>query len=238
MRFMPVTRAPLAEKEGPNACVLATIRRADRFGTGLARKTAAEVEVGGAQLSPSTQGGHDARRPRPAAHGGVRRRAQLMQPGERELHLGLNACSASHATPHRMLGDVLQQRCLAHTCVPADCERPALSARTASSSRSSVVVSPVRPQPSARGIAGHGSGTGTRSSHGCRPRSVRGRRYWRRRGSPASRPQSSGSFACAPRGRTGGCATPSAVHGRYLDFARKRKGDALLVVLPAVILLA
>ena len=55
------------------------------------------------------------------------RRAQLMQPGERELHLGLDARSASHATPHRMLGDVLQQRCLAHTCVPADCERPALS---------------------------------------------------------------------------------------------------------------
>jgi hypothetical protein len=26
-----------------------------------------------------------------------------------------------------MLGDVLQQRCLAHTWVPADCERAALS---------------------------------------------------------------------------------------------------------------
>jgi hypothetical protein len=33
-----------------------------------------------------------------------------MQAGERELHLGLDACDTGDATPRRLLGNVIQQR--------------------------------------------------------------------------------------------------------------------------------
>src|SRR5580704_221834 len=49
-----------------------------------------------------------------------------MQPGERELHLRLNAGDPDDPTPRRPLGDVLQQRRLADSCLAAHHEHRAL----------------------------------------------------------------------------------------------------------------
>src|SRR6202011_5301276 len=48
-----------------------------------------------------------------------------MQPGEGELHLRLDARGAHHAAARRVLGDVLQERRLAHARLAAQNERPA-----------------------------------------------------------------------------------------------------------------
>jgi len=45
------------------------------------------------------------------------RRAQLVQPGERQLHLGLHAGGARDAAAGGALRDVLQQRGLAYACL-------------------------------------------------------------------------------------------------------------------------
>ena len=55
------------------------------------------------------------------------RRAQMMQAGERELHLGLHAHRPRDATPGRLAGDVLQQRRLADTRLAAQHQRRALA---------------------------------------------------------------------------------------------------------------
>ena len=49
-----------------------------------------------------------------------------MQPGERELHLRLNAGDPDDPTPRRPLGDVLQQRRLANSRLAAHHEHRAL----------------------------------------------------------------------------------------------------------------
>ena len=49
-----------------------------------------------------------------------------MQPGERELHLRLNARDPDDATPRRPLGDVLQQRRLADPRLAAHHQHRAL----------------------------------------------------------------------------------------------------------------
>jgi hypothetical protein len=46
------------------------------------------------------------------------RRAQLLQPRERKLHLGLHARATRHPTPRRPLDHVLQQRRLAYPRLP------------------------------------------------------------------------------------------------------------------------
>ena len=55
------------------------------------------------------------------------RRAQLMQPGERQLHLRLHAHRARHPAPVRPVDQVVQQRGLAHARVAAHHQRPALT---------------------------------------------------------------------------------------------------------------
>jgi hypothetical protein len=47
------------------------------------------------------------------------RRAQLVQPGEREFHLRLHADGAHHPAPRRVPGQVVEQRCLAHAGLTA-----------------------------------------------------------------------------------------------------------------------
>ena len=56
-----------------------------------------------------------------------RRRAHLMQPGERKLHLRLDAHGARDPEVRRLLDDVLQQRGLAHPGLAAQHQGPALS---------------------------------------------------------------------------------------------------------------
>ena len=59
----------------------------------------------------------------PAQH----RPTQLVQPGEGQLHLGLHARRALQPASGRPLGDVLQQRRLAHPRLSVDDQRPALA---------------------------------------------------------------------------------------------------------------
>src|SRR3954463_15827851 len=49
-----------------------------------------------------------------------------MQAGERELHLGLDACDTGDATPRSLLGDVVQQRRLADPRLAAHDQHRAL----------------------------------------------------------------------------------------------------------------
>ena len=56
------------------------------------------------------------------------RRQQLMQPGERQLHLRLDTGGAHHPAARRLRDQVLQQRRLAHTRFAAHHQRPALTA--------------------------------------------------------------------------------------------------------------
>ena len=55
------------------------------------------------------------------------RRTQLVQPRERELHLGLDADRVEHPAARRPLGHVLQQRRLADARLAAQHERLALA---------------------------------------------------------------------------------------------------------------
>ena len=55
------------------------------------------------------------------------RREQLMQPGEGELHLRLDAGGTHHAAARRLLDHVFQQRRLAHARLAAHDQRPALA---------------------------------------------------------------------------------------------------------------
>ncbi len=55
------------------------------------------------------------------------RRAQLMQPGERQLHLRLHPRRARHPATRGVPGHVLQQRRLAHARLTVHHQRPALS---------------------------------------------------------------------------------------------------------------
>ncbi len=55
------------------------------------------------------------------------RRAQLIQPGERESHLGLHARGTRDAASSRAVQQVLQQRGLAHARLAAHHQDPALS---------------------------------------------------------------------------------------------------------------
>ena len=55
------------------------------------------------------------------------RRAQLVQPGEGQLHLRLHAGRAGHPAPRRAPGQVLQQDGLAHARLPAHYQGPALT---------------------------------------------------------------------------------------------------------------
>ncbi len=55
------------------------------------------------------------------------RRAQLMQPGERQLHLRLHARHPQHPAPGRLPGQVLQQRRLAHPRLAVHHQHPALT---------------------------------------------------------------------------------------------------------------
>jgi hypothetical protein len=54
------------------------------------------------------------------------RRAELVQTGERKLHLGPHHCGPRDTTPLRLLGDVAQQRRLADARLPAQHQDPAL----------------------------------------------------------------------------------------------------------------
>jgi hypothetical protein len=56
------------------------------------------------------------------------RRAQRMQAGVRELHLGLDPGGAGDPAARRVRCDVLEQRCLAHARLAAEDEHPALAA--------------------------------------------------------------------------------------------------------------
>jgi hypothetical protein len=55
------------------------------------------------------------------------RRQQLMQPGERELHLRLDTCGARHTAARRLRDQVVQQGRLAHARFAAHHQRPALA---------------------------------------------------------------------------------------------------------------
>ena len=55
------------------------------------------------------------------------RRAQLMQAGEGQLHLRLDAQRAHHPAARRLPGQVVQQRGLAHARLAADHQHPALT---------------------------------------------------------------------------------------------------------------
>ena len=55
------------------------------------------------------------------------RRAHLLQSGERQLHLRLDTCRAGHPAARRRVGDVVQQRRLAHPRLAAQHQRPALT---------------------------------------------------------------------------------------------------------------
>ena len=55
------------------------------------------------------------------------RRAQLMQPGEGQLHLRLDPHRAHHPAARRLPGQVVQQRCLAHPRLTADHQHAALA---------------------------------------------------------------------------------------------------------------
>jgi hypothetical protein len=55
------------------------------------------------------------------------RRAQLMHPGERQLHLRLDTSGTRHQAARRMIGEVVQQRRLTHTRFAAHHLRPALT---------------------------------------------------------------------------------------------------------------
>ena len=54
------------------------------------------------------------------------RRAQLLQPRVRELHLRLDSGRAGDGAPRRVRGQILQQRTLANPGIPAQHERSAL----------------------------------------------------------------------------------------------------------------
>jgi hypothetical protein len=55
------------------------------------------------------------------------RHAQLMQPGERELHLRLDTSGARHQAARRVIGHIIQQCRLAHTRFAAHHQCPALT---------------------------------------------------------------------------------------------------------------
>ena len=55
------------------------------------------------------------------------RRAHLLQPGERQLHLRLDAGGTHHPAVRRLPGDVVQQRRLAHARLADHHQRPALT---------------------------------------------------------------------------------------------------------------
>jgi hypothetical protein len=55
------------------------------------------------------------------------RRQQLMHPSEGELHLRLDTGGARHPAARRLPDQVVQQGRLAHTRLPADHQRPALT---------------------------------------------------------------------------------------------------------------
>ena len=61
-------------------------------------------------------------RPQPVPH----RRAQLVQPGEGQLHFRLHAEHPHHPAPGRPLGQVVEQRGLAHPWIAADHQGPAV----------------------------------------------------------------------------------------------------------------
>jgi hypothetical protein len=61
--------------------------------------------------------------PQPIQH----RRAQLMQPGERQLHLRLDPRGGRHPATRRPPGQVIQQRRLARTRLATHHQRPALT---------------------------------------------------------------------------------------------------------------
>jgi len=88
------------------------------------------------------------------------RRAQLMQPRESKLHLGLDTRGVSHATPRRVPADVLEQRRLAHARLPAKHERAALAGpnRLHQAVERRGLAAPAE-QPSLGDRAGHGLGT-------------------------------------------------------------------------------
>ena len=56
-----------------------------------------------------------------------KRLAQLLQPGERQLHLGLDACGTDHPAARRVPGNVVQQRALAHSRFAGQHQRLALA---------------------------------------------------------------------------------------------------------------
>ncbi|MDT7765346.1 MAG: hypothetical protein QOC63_4766, partial [Mycobacterium sp.] len=55
------------------------------------------------------------------------RRAQLMHPRERELHLRLDTSGTRHHTARRVLGHVIQQRRLTDTWLTTHDQRPTLT---------------------------------------------------------------------------------------------------------------
>ena len=66
-----------------------------------------------AHLQPERRAQRIALRERQPVGAVQQRRAQVMQAGEGELHLGLHARGPHHAAPRGLAGDVVDQRCLA-----------------------------------------------------------------------------------------------------------------------------
>ena len=73
------------------------------------------------------------------------RRAQLMQPGERQFHLRLDTGGARYPAPRGLPGQVLQQRRLPHPRLTAQHQDPALTRPDSSINRPSALISPLRP---------------------------------------------------------------------------------------------